>query len=157
MAADVLVLADALALEFQNRITVAGVLDTVVSREYEVTHDMGSFTGRKVEIYPLMYNPDEDATREETFYDFRYSFVVMERYRDKGIVPKAWIDERVEFVEEYIFNPLDQRIITVIADSRKYWTTEVEVTSVYDFDMLRQFKVFWSEVETTFRKISVGL
>lgn len=155
MLADILSLADALALEFQNRITLAGVLDTTVTREYEVTKDLGTFVGRNVEIYPLIYK-GERVTRSEKAYDFRYSFVVMERYRGKGTVPKTWIDGLVNFVEEYIFNPLDQKILTRVAGV-DYESTEVEVTSVFDFDFLRQYKVFWSELETVMQKIVPSL
>lgn len=157
MPATVIRIGDALALDFQNRITTAGVLDTTVSREYELTYDLGTFTGRRVDIYPLSYNPDkDDATRIEEYYDFRYAFVVSERYRDKGLVPKSWMDARVEFTQEYVFRPLDERIITTI-DGIQYWSTETQVTAVFDPDFLRQHRVFWSEIETTFRKVSEGI
>lgn len=160
MPADILLLGDALAVKFQNLIDVAGVLNTAVTREYEVTHDMGTMVGRKVEIFPLTYNPVEAVDRESSTYDFRYSFVIIERWNAKGgQVPKAWMDERVSFVEELIFNPLDPtgkntaQLLFVVVDGEKYYPVEVEVTSVFDFDILRKHKVFWSEVEVAFRKI----
>lgn len=153
MPATILTLADALVLEFTNRLFLAGVTNTTVERQYEITRDLGIFDGRCIDIFPMMYNPDpNEATRSEEYYDFRYSFVIMRRYASKGVIDKSWIDNEVNFVEEYIFNPLDQRVIT-IADGIQYWSTEVEVTSVFDFDFLRQNKVFWSEVETVFRKV----
>lgn len=158
MAADVRAIADILVTEFQNRINAVPIPDTVVSRTYDTTHDLGTVSGRKIDIYPLSYNNEEDVDRESSLYNFRYSFVILERYKPMGIVPIAWIDAQVDFVESYIFNPLDNRDPFFIEyDGDKYWCIEVQVTSVFDYDLLRQQKVFWSEVECVFTKIDKGL
>jgi hypothetical protein len=158
MASDVLALADAIAVKL-NVLFVANSIAVTATRQYEVTHELGLMTGRKVEVYPLSYNPFEAADRSTSFYDFRFSIVTLERYETKGLVPKVWLDERVNFVEEFIFNPLDPTgkvlasTLMVIVNSDEFWPIEVEVTSVYDIGYLRRHKVFWSEVEVAFRKV----
>ena len=34
-----------------------------------------------------------------------------------------------------------------------YWSHQVAVTTVFDLKMLRQHKVFWSEVQVVFRRL----
>lgn len=159
MQSDIIKLADQLVSEFTNRLVIAGYPTVSVTREYDVTTDLGTFVDKRIEIYPLNYNPSDDATRTETYYDFRYSLVLMERYKQKGLIPKEWIDEQLLFCQNYVFNPLDnkQEDFFVTVDGNQHWPTDVKVTSVYDFDMLRQNKVFWSEIEVIFRKVSEGL
>lgn len=158
MPAEIITLCDKLVDDFQTRITVAGVLDTIVSRQYEVTYDPGTMTGRKVDIFPLMYEPIEDVDRESERYQFQVGFVVIERYRDKSAIPVSWVDERVNFVEEYIFNPLDNQTPYLLNISGvSYWIEKVKVASVYDYEFLSQNKLFWSEVEATFNRIATNL
>jgi len=161
MPADVLTVGDALATAFTNRFALL-VPPCICERVYETTHDLGEVDGRKVEIYPLSYVPFEPATREEAYYDFRYSIVTLERFREHKRVPRIWLDDRVTFVEEQIFNPLDptnkeRAELILVIDSDSYWPIEVECTTVYEYNILRQNKVFWSEVEVVFRKLDKGL
>lgn len=158
MAADIITLCDRLANDFQNRITNAGVMDTIVTREYDITHDLSIVNGRKVHIFPLSYNPIEDVDRESERYEFTVGFVILERYRLKTAIPNDWIDERVAFVQDHIFTPLDNQepFILEIGDE-KYWVEDTKVTSVYDYKTLTQNRAFWSEVEAKFHRIATNL
>lgn len=158
MNADVLLLADALVDELTARLNVATVIDTSVSREYEVTVGLGEFTNRRVEIYPLSYNPREQRDRESKDYEFKYSFVWMRRYTPKGVINKAWVDTEVTLVQDHIVKPLDNPDgFFINCNGHEYEVTEVTVTSVYDYELLRQNKVFWSEVEVTLQKTATQL
>lgn len=157
----ILDVADAIATDIQTRITADSIPDTTVSRQYDITYDLGSFTGRKVDVFPVAYDELQAETREEEQYTFNLSIVVLERYRDKGLVTKEWLDERVDFTERYLFeaykrNESDNPYFVTV-DSIKYWITERKITSVYDYDMLKQHRVFWSELELMLNRISDGL
>lgn len=158
MNADILLLADVLVDELQARLNVGSVINTTVSREYEVTVDLGVFTDRLVQIYPLSYNPSEQRDRESKDYEFKYSLVWMIRYGVKGLIVKSWIDEEVTLVQNYLVKPLDNpNGFFINCNGHEYEATEVIVTSVFDYDMLRHNKVFWSEVEVTLRKTAIAL
>lgn len=157
MSADVLLLADVLVADIANRLASNGI-PASVSREYEVTTELGTFTDRRVEIYPLSYNPSEQRDRESKDYEFKYSFVWMYRYASVGLTTKAWVDNEVTLVQEYIFKPLDNPDgFFINCNGHEYEVTDVIVTSVYDYDLLRQNKVFWSEVEVALRKTATQL
>jgi len=157
MASDILSLADALVTDIQNRSTPI-YADTVVSRQYEMTYDLGTFEKRRIDIYPFKYSTVKDTSREDSEYEFQYSLVVMERYKNKGNVNKQWIDDLILFVKDQIFNPFDNPDPYMIVDGGvRYWVADVDVTTLYDFDFLKQHRVFWSEIEVSFRRITQSL
>lgn len=156
--ADVLILADTLVTELTARLAIVPLLNTSVSREYEVTTDLGVFTDRRIEIYPLSYVMGDDIDRESENYDFRYSIVWMRRYTPKGLTDRQWIDDEVTLVQDHIVKPLDNPDgFFIVSNGQEYQVTEVSVTAVYDYDMLRQHKVFWSEIEVVLRKTATEL
>lgn len=162
MPATILKIADALVADIQARLADIQVLADV-SREYEITFELGSFNGKKILVFPSQYLNAEDETRPESLYDFNLSVVVLERYRLKEDIPKSWIDDLVTFVQDNIFTPYDDRDVSqrsrfmFTVDSVDYWFTKTETATVYDYDILRQNRVFWSEVELTLRTVASGL
>jgi hypothetical protein len=156
MPADVLAFADEIAALLQGEFDAAGA-DAAVSREYEITFDVGTFTGLKVVVMPVEYAKPMQADRAEDYYEAAAVVVVAERYTGGAARPPAdWLDERVNLVERCVFDPL--RRIGANADDPRllldaYWCESAEVTTVYDAPFLREQQAFWSETELTFRKL----
>lgn len=148
----------------------AGSGDAVeVKRAWELTHDLANMTGRKIDVYPVGYADGGPVTRGESFSDVTITTVIIERYEgdlessggDNPIVPVEWVDERVNFVSETVVDVLGSVTETVLVGSTdspfklgEWWTETQVVTQICDPDFLRMQKVFWSEVETTFRRIA---
>lgn len=65
-------------------------------------------TGRKVVVLPADYD-SAYATREEDVYTHRVLVVVLERYTDQGLPTRAWVDERADFVWEFVVKGFDFR------------------------------------------------
>ena len=150
MSASINALGDQIKALIETYVTVNSIENVTVARKYQNTHDIGKITGRKIDIFPVQYMTAGDATRSEAWYDFLYSIVVLERYTLAGDVPQSWCDAIVEFVEQGIFKQFDVDIITI--GGTQYLPT-ISVPTVFDYDMLKQHRVFWSEVELTLRKL----
>lgn len=152
MALDLLPFTDAIVTLIDDSFSAAGVIGTI-SREYDVEYDLGTVEGLKVNVFPASYVVDaaNPATRIEDFLDIQSAIVILERFTQPGNPPKSWIDERVQWVESLIFSPLVTMECPLLLNS--YWRTAVNVSTVWDMTFLREHKVFWSEVEITFRKL----
>lgn len=155
--ADIIMLADNIVSMLESSTALEDPVVTV-ERVYEGAYDLGSFTERKIDVYQLTYSDEGPADRRESYYDVRLSIVYLYRYvgdlDNNQKVPREWVDEQVTFVQNYIFNPFtdnDNRY----GDGNEYWAQNLSVVAVYDFPRLTQHKVFWSEVEVTFRKLKV--
>lgn len=158
MAADAILLADAIRDILAVTIPAAGASFATanVTREYEVTFDLGKFTLMQVPIIPSMYGDKSKATRSESNNELGGTIIVTERYTSPGKAPNAWIDERVNMVESAVFVPLnviDYPLLTL--DGVECWPKEVEVSTIFDMVFLRKHKVFWSEIDYTFSKLRV--
>lgn len=160
MNADIIILADSIVSGLQE--SLPGPFpegeEITVERAYEVAYDLGEVMGRKIIIFPLVYSDEGPATRREGYYDVRLSIVYLYRYigdlDDNQRVPKDWIDVQAAFVEQKLFNVLSDSQLR-FGESGEYWAQNAAVTAVYDFPRLSQHKVFWSELEITFRKTKV--
>lgn len=150
MPSHIIQLADYVKTTLQSVFATAGLtVDT--QRVYDIEFDLGTFTGRKVRVFPVSYDTDDPATRKEDYYDGQLSIIYLERYTSPGSPPVEWIDERVELVETRIFNTFKD--VTQPLHLAVYWSESCKVTTVYSNDVLRKHKVFWSEVEITFRRL----
>jgi hypothetical protein len=118
------------------------------------TNDRNSpmfLTTRSVFIIPLGYENPEMATRSEDVMDYRIGIVVCERYTGMGAPPQDWLRERKQWVAENIYDVLlDQRAEPILD---KIWPQAGAVTVACDPEMVREHKIFWSEIEVTFREI----
>lgn len=162
MDADVVALANGLVPILQG--SLGGGI--TVAMEYEVTFDAEMMVGTQVIVFPSGYLSGEGATRREDYYDVTCIVVVAERYTGDSTparaVDKAWVSSKIAMVEQLVFNPItDSRAMydTLnpagnVVDSN-YWSHTAEVTVLYDYRKLTQNKVFWSEIEVTFRKLKV--
>lgn len=160
MNADILQLADEIVSLIQSNL---GSGDTSsVQRMYETERDLGEFTQRQIDVYPLRYERGEPQTRlEDVFYAY-IGVVVSERYslpqeQDLITVPISWVDERVNFVEQ-IFNLLQAARVQIQVGSMPYlWVCDsASVETTYDYRYLKQHKVFWSELEFGFMTLKIG-
>lgn len=150
MSLDLLPFTDAIVDALQTAFTLGGVGATI-ERQYEVEYDLGTIEGLYVNVFPAMYGISERATRSEDYLDVMTAIVVLERYTQPDKPPKAWLDDRVQWVENLVFSPLVKIECPLLLNA--FWESSVKVTTVYDWTFLRQQKVFWSEVEVSFRRI----
>lgn len=126
-----------------------------VLRVYEVPIKLSELKGRKVYVFPDEYTA-EPAERETDLYAHGVVVLTVERYPSAtgGKPPVAWVDERVDFVWQRVWNGLDysrdSRLLKF--DGRSVWTESVGPAEVYDADRLQGLGVFWSEVPFTFHE-----
>lgn len=150
MPADILQLADDLKGELDTLYTGLDPAVTVL-RDYYVTVQVDRMTGRNVWLFPLGYGNEGPSTRQDDTYDFTLGVVYAEKWTSTGLPSKSWVDERILFVEEQIYVPLcDGR--RFYGAGENYWSQTADVTLVYNVDYLRDFKLFWSELQFTYRK-----
>lgn len=137
-----------------------------IDRQYSRTRDLGTFIGRQIDVYPLRYARGEAASRREDIFDAWMGIVVCERYTEPAFsdeipVPNDWVDERIDFVEQEVYNLLQASRIQILIgspeDTNYEWVCRfAEVTDVYNHKYLNQHKVFWSEIELGFQRLKVG-
>lgn len=119
--------------------------------------DIGRLTGRKVWVTPANY-ADEPASRGEDQDQHTVAVIVAERYPDAGAPPRAWLDERVAFVEAVYdllanYKPVrSPGALLVGSPARRHWTERAQV-AVYDWAFLDEHHVFWAELEFEFRGV----
>lgn len=163
MGARILDVADAVTRALQRRSDPES--DVTVSRAYapdwlDPDYWVGnpdlatSFTGRRAFVFPATQRQDGPATRAEDSNDYGIAVVVLERYDgSEAEVPQAWLDARVQWVESEVYDVLgDAREAAdpVLADG---FPLGQEWTQVYSPELLRQLKLFRSEVVVTYRKV----
>ena len=127
-----------------------------VSRVYQTPVKTSEIVGRKVYLFPAEYD-DESATRAEDLITYRVAIIVAERYEAAGEPTVAWVDTRVDFVNDLLDwleflgtsgNPLHA------IGTREIKTLSREPVQVYDVEMLVKHKMFWSELEFTFQELA---
>jgi hypothetical protein len=145
--ADAIILADGIVTVLQE--SIGSGSDVIVSREWESITKINEITTPMVQVFPTGYLDSGAVDRTEQFIDAMASLAYMRRYDGTaGRVPKEWIDEQVNWFEEKIFNVLDANGLRI----NGFWPFVVEVTEVCYIEYIRS-KVFWSEMDLTFRKI----
>ena len=158
MSAQIIEVADKLVTDIRAYALTEGYTDLNVQRVYTMTHDLNKSVGKKVDVYPVSVDSTDDSTRTDTFYNFSFSLVVFERYIQAGNIPNSWIDDNVLFVQTCVFNPFDGPTgVLFTVDGIDYWVDSISIPTVFDYDMVREHKSFWSEVELTLRRDSNGL
>lgn len=130
--------------------------DIEVSRQWKKRNNLGTIEGRKVDVFPTSMADEGPASRKQNFYDVAISVVCIERYinEDDPQVTDVWIDERVLFVEEEIFNILSDGRLRLQTTNGVYWPDKAEITVLCSMSYLDENNIFWSEVEVTYRKIA---
>lgn len=165
MACDLIAFSDAIVDRLQKAFD-AVVASVEVTRDYELRHDLDTFLGMKVVVFPAGYaiSPTNDmmvdsvrgrggyATRSEDYLDVEVAIAVAERWADDTKKPpREWLDDRVEIVDRCVFEALRKTEEPLLAD--EFWKSDVIVADAYDIQLLRQHRVFWCEVEAVFRKL----
>jgi hypothetical protein len=119
-------------------------------RVYEAPVHADSVTGRKVYVFPATYT-SEPASRGEDLYTHRVVFLVVEKYAGDGRPPVAWVDARVDFVWERVYQAFDfSHDGPLKFDGRSVVTRSTDPVDVYDAGYLVKNKVFWAEVTFEF-------
>ena len=124
--------------------------DITVSRAYRQELNLGKFTGRQIKVFPKSYTSPSVITRREVSWLVSLIIVIAERYVGDGYPPDSWTDERIVWVEQNIFD-----VFGNVEPFRlgKYWCETADVTVAYDYNLLTEDKVFWSEVELGFMAV----
>ena len=126
--------------------------DDSVERVYVAPIKLHEQAGRHVFIYPLSYS-NQPATRGHDEWSYQIGVIVIEGYEQPGEPTKAWMDDRVDFVQDKVFDPLDfSRSPAAVSGGLRMLTTEA-TCDVYNIDQMIQEKQFRSELRFTFTEI----
>jgi hypothetical protein len=145
---DLLDLCDELAETIQ--LSIGSGEDIQASRAYRQELNLGTFDGRQIRVFPKSYTSPGVTTRREIYRLATVIVVIAERYTGDGFPPDDWMDERVVWVEQNIFD-----VFADVTPFRlgKYWCDTADVTIAYDYDLLTENKIFWSEIELGFMTV----
>lgn len=149
MPADVVKLADDIVSLLQSNPLLAGYS---ISREYYVSTKIEDITGKNIWVFPVGYADAGPSDRTASSYDLTIGIVYGEKYDQKGKIPKAWTDERLQFVEEKLFVPLTDEH-TGYGETGNYWSQSGSVELAFDPESLREHDLFWSELQLVYRKL----
>src|SRR4051794_41184916 len=78
--------------------------DIQVARAYRQELNLGKFNGRQVRVFPKSYTSPTVVTRSEVSWLASLIVVIAERYPLDGFPPNDWMDERIVWVEQNIFD-----------------------------------------------------
>ena len=128
--------------------------DDEIAREYVDESKFADLRGRKVIVFGTGFREAERVSRTEVVNEYDVTVVVVERFEDKGVPLKEWLDERVYFVEQELFNRLnvDQPGELLLGS---LWAETVDVPECPDPDLVLR-KIFWAEVAVSYRECVVG-
>jgi hypothetical protein len=144
--------------------TIAPAEPDRLSRGYAVRDKLIELDGKRIRIFPEAYGDAERLARRRIAKEYAIIVTIEEPYLepaqagDDGPVPLDWIDERVDWVEENVFDPLNESHVReadgLLLDSLR--TQTCEVTVVYDPGRIDQEKLFWSMIRVAYREGSEG-
>jgi hypothetical protein len=111
------------------------------------------FTGRRLYVFGTGEIHEGALTRGEDDNRYVVKVVVFERYVGDGLASAdmAWIDGRVAWVEENVFDFLGDARNPALEDTDLTPLSQ-EWEAVYSVDLLRQFSLFRSQVNLVYRK-----
>lgn len=151
MAANILTACDFIKTAIQTAWSGIGADDSV-ERVYVAPLKLEEQLGRHVYVYPLSYG-NQPATRGFDDWTYQVGVVVIERYEDAGTPPVNWMDARVDFTQETVFDTLDfTRSPAAVSGGLRMLTQEANC-EVYNIDQMIQDKQFRSELRFTFTEI----
>lgn len=117
-------------------------------------------SGRQVYVFPAAYGSPGLATRSELWRRHTIAVLVVERYTAAAGAPTtAWIDDRVAFVEQQIFNLLRDPTLelagSVVTQAFPIPDEEAgRVDPVYDLETLIEHRTFWSQATFEFQELT---
>ena len=151
MAANILDVCDDVTVALT---TAVNDITIPVDRLYLAPYDLATDTSRHVWVFPAQYQPSP-ATRGEDEWVYTIGVVVAERYTTAGEPTPAWLDDRVTFSEQKVYQPLYDllRTMRTFGTTRRLWLSTAECRLVYDPDKLSEKKLFWSEFRFEVREI----
>lgn len=150
MAANILDVCDALVAAVGAAWT-EGASDSV-ERVYLAPINFHTQAGRHVYIFPTNYE-NSPATRSEDDWTYQVGVVVVEKHASAGEPSTSWLDERVTFVQEKVFDVLDFARAPLIVGTGLGLITQTSSVEVYDETKLNELHTFWSELTFTFTEI----
>ena len=150
MAAEIITVCEAIKTWIADGLDAPG--DATVSRVYIAPVDVDTITTRQVFVFPLAYN-NGPSTRGENEWIYSIQVSCVEKYTAVGNPTNDWIDARVDFVQDKIFDRcgFDRQLLT-FGTTRELVTQSQETVSVYDEALLSQQKLFRSDVVFEFRE-----
>lgn len=132
------------------------VAPDVVERQYGVEADRTTLTGRRCYVFPVGDGEAERQSRTEVEWSYRLAVVVVEKYADAaGLPPKAWMDTRLLWARQKVFDTLN---VDRPADylGGVLWCHTIDRPVAYDFDEWRDHGCFWCEIEVELRELVAG-
>lgn len=148
MASDIIVLRnDLVSLIQSNNLPGLKVAGKILVRT-----PIGKITGKNLWLFPGIYTDNGPSDRTANVYDLTINAVFAEKYTDDGIPPDEWVEDRIEYVENNIFNVFSEDQ-TLYGTQTNYWSQGATINVLYDAEMLDEHKLFWSELEFVFRKL----
>ena len=122
-----------------------------IERTYLPDFIAEEFTGPKVYVIGTAFPQVEMLDRTGDIDAYVVSVIYAEKSTDAGTPTTAWIDERMNRVDEQIYDRLKEHRV-VLLDS-KLWPESADVTTLYDYDFLKERNLFLSEVVFEFREV----
>jgi hypothetical protein len=99
--------------------------------------------GRHVYVFPFPYSA-EILTREAQWRRYSLRVLAVERYPGAGDPPRLWLDERLYWFEQVVFNPLADQSLKLMTEFSPDLDAVATVDEVYARDTLIEHKTFWS-------------
>lgn len=108
--------------------------------------------GRQVFVFPGPYDA-ANFTRVDQLRDYKIRVLVVEQYTaDTDGPPTAWIDDRVSFCEQLIFNPFANSELVLFDQCFPALEDQATVDVLYDAKQLLENKAFWCEMSFPFQE-----
>jgi hypothetical protein len=124
-------------------------------RDHLRHEDFATMTGRKVFIYGPENgaNEVEAINRVEVINGFKVNLEIFEKFEEAGRPPKAWVDERVSFVDT-VYTAIDKVHGSYLID--QMWTETLTIVEMTNLRAVEQLKFFAASIEVEFREIATG-
>ena len=124
--------------------------------------DAGDWSGWRFWVYPAAYRDSERLSRGRVKKELRILVEAERKYEEAGedeedgLVPVEWADEQTRYVEEEVFDLLNETGDRRSLLANRFRTEACEVQAVYDPTRLREDKVFATLIEVTYSEPAEG-
>lgn len=126
--------------------------NTSIQRTYDIDENFEKVEGLKVRAMPLRYGSMAPKDRREDEYDCVVAFVIFQRWNGEARPSNSWLDNLVNIAEQVFDAVSEIRNVNLMNAIGNFYPYAAELTIVYDYEFLKEHKVFWSEMEITYRK-----
>ena len=122
-------------------------------RSYGLQISLEELVGRKVLVIPIGDGEVERLDRATTIREYRLAVITVERCLETGLPSDDWMDQRLEFCREVVFDILNvDRKTEYLGTPATLYTESIDRPSAFDQDLYWDSNAFLCQIDVALRE-----